>query len=287
MKRYFVPFLVLIFSSLLSGHNISKDENTDITISYIAGNIYMLQGRGGNIGLSIGNDGILVVDDQYADLSDTIKDAIKKINPGRIKFLFNTHHHGDHTGGNANFAKEAIIIAHRNVRKRLIADSSKIKEDFPIITFEDSISVYFNGEEIKAIHLPNGHTDGDIAIYFTSSNVIHMGDQFFNGGLPYMDLDSGGNAENYAKNIEYILSIIPDNIKIIPGHGPLATKEDLKKVFRMVSDNVNYVNDLINKGKSLEEIQSLGVLAPYKQEANQWMTEEMWLKILYRSIKDK
>jgi glyoxylase-like metal-dependent hydrolase (beta-lactamase superfamily II) len=287
--RLITLFCTLTLPVILFAHNARQNQGDDveIKITHVAGNIYMLQGRGGNIGVSAGEDGILVVDDQFDYLSAKIKDAIKTIHPGEIKYLFNTHHHGDHTGGNKNFGGEATIIAHHNVRKRLSADSSKTKIEFPVITFEEGVSVHFNDEEIKAVHLAAGHTDGDVAIYFTKSNVIHMGDQFFNGGLPFIDLASGGNVENYAENLLSIMKIIDEDTKIIPGHGELTDISGLRDLHTLLSANITYVKDMINKGKSLEEIQKSGVLPPYKERANNWMTEELWLKILYSSLTGK
>ncbi len=193
----------------------------------------MLQGAGGNIGVSVGPDGILIVDDQYAPLADKIKAALKTLGEGKLKFVLNTHWHGDHTGGNAAFGPEAPVIAHENVRKRMATTQTNEffksttpaspKEALPVITFGHSVSIHFNGEEIRAIHFPTGHTDGDSIIYFTTSNVIHMGDHFFTGRFPFVDLDSGGDVEGFTKNVGDVIAKLPAGVKIIPGHGPLST----------------------------------------------------------------
>lgn len=256
-----------------------------IKTTHVAGSVYMLEGRGGNIGVSSGVDGVLVIDDQFANLSKKIKTAIKKINPAPIEFLFNTHHHGDHAGGNKNFGKDATIIAHHNVRGRIASKEDMVAEELPVITFSDDLSIHFNGEEIKAMHLPNGHTDGDIAIYFTKSNVVHMGDQFFNGGFPYIDLGSGGNAKNYAKNVKAMIDAVPLDAKIIPGHGALTNIAGLKSFYKMLNDNIAYVKGLMASGKSLQEVQAKGVLPQYKYLARDKGAEDRWLEIVYNSLK--
>lgn len=277
---------VLILTCALGCASVfAQNDEVIIKTTHVAGNVYMLQGRGGNIGVSAGEDGVLVIDDQFANLSDKIKQAIKKINPAPIEFLFNTHHHGDHAGGNKNFGKEATIIAHHNVRGRISAKEDLVKEELPVITFNDNLSIHFNGEEIKAIHLPHGHTDGDIAIYFTKSNVVHMGDQFFNGGFPYIDLGSGGNAKNYAKNVKTMIDFIPDDAKVIPGHGALTDVAGLRLFYKMLNDNIAYVQGLMASGKSLQEVQEKGVLPQYKSLARDKGAADRWLEIVYNSLK--
>ena len=157
-------------------------SDVEIKTIHAAGNIYMLEGRGGNIGVSVGSDGILMVDDQFEPLADKIEAALKKLSDGQLKFVLNTHFHGDHTGGNEVFGPTAPIIAHTNVRERLKVKLSP--EGLPIITFDTSLSIHFNGEEIRVIHFPKGHTDGDSVIFFTGANVVHMGDHFFSGRFP-------------------------------------------------------------------------------------------------------
>src|ERR1041385_2028919 len=217
---------VFLASAALAQRDMS---NVEIKTTPVAGNIYMLEGNGGNIGVSVGPDGILIVDDQYAPLSEKIEAAVRKLNPGRLKFVLNTHHHGDHTGGNAAFgAKDATIIAQSNVRKRLAADANSKKESLPVITFDQSASVHFNGEEIKLLHHGPGPPDGDSVIYFTGANVIHMGDLFFNGGFPFIDLSSGGSVDGYVASVAAVLEKAPADAKIIPGHGKLGTVDDLR-----------------------------------------------------------
>jgi glyoxylase-like metal-dependent hydrolase (beta-lactamase superfamily II) len=255
----------------------------------------MLQGSGGNIGVSVGSDGILIVDDQYAPLADKIKAALKTLGEGKLKFILNTHWHGDHTGGNAAFSSEGSIIAHTNVRKRL-AEGMNItgrtvqpaaKEELPIITFDQSVSVHFNGEEIRALHFPHGHTDGDAVIYFTSANVVHMGDLFFNGMFPFVDIDSGGDVEGYTKNVAEVLAKLPAGAKIIPGHGPLATADDLKKFHDMMMKTTGIVRDKMKAGKTLEQIKAEGLPEEWKSWSWQFVTTDRWISTIHRSYSKK
>src|SRR5688572_11954382 len=213
-------------------------SQVQIKATKVAGNVYMLEGRGGNIGVSVGSDGILIVDDQFAPLAEKIKAALKTLGEGKLKFVLNTHWHSDHTGGNVVFGPEAPIIAHDNVRQRLATEQksevfksttpASPKEALPVITFGQSLSVHFNGEEIKVIHYPRGHTDGDSVIFFNGSNVVHMGDNFFAGRFPFVDLESGGSVEGLIKNIGEVIAKLPAGVRIIPGHGPISSADDLK-----------------------------------------------------------
>ncbi len=270
-------------------------SKVEIKSTKVNGNVYMLQGSGGNIGVSVGGDGILIVDDQYAPLADKIKAALKTLGEGKLKFILNTHWHGDHTGGNAAFSSEGSIIAHTNVRKRL-AEGMTItgrtvqpaaKEALPIITFDQSVSVHFNGEEIRALHFPRGHTDGDAVIFFTSSNVVHMGDLFFNGMFPYVDIDSGGDVEGYMKNVGEVLAKLPAGAKIIPGHGPLATADDLKKVHTMLLATTTIVRDKMKAGKTLDQIKAEGLPEEWKSWSWQFVTTDRWISTIHRSYTKK
>jgi glyoxylase-like metal-dependent hydrolase (beta-lactamase superfamily II) len=254
----------------------------------VAKNIYMLEGSGGNIGVSVGADGILIVDDQFAPLAEKIEAALQKLNPGKLKFVLNTHFHGDHTGGNAHFgAKDATIIAHSNVRVRLAGDSKNQKEALPVITFDQSASVHFNGEEIKLLHHGRGHTDGDSIIHFTGANVIHMGDQFFNGGFPFIDLNSGGSVQGYIKTVVTVLEKIPADAKVIPGHGPLASVDDLRKFHSMLTETTSLVKKAVAEGKTLDQIKSAGVPDRWKDWGSGFINTARWLETLYTDATKK
>ena len=250
---------------------------------HVAGNIYMLEGAGGNIGVSVGPDGILLIDDQFAPLAEKIRNALKELDEGPLKFLINTHFHGDHTGGNAVFGAEAHIISHTNVRKRLQIESSS-QEALPVITFDDALSLHFNGEEIRVIHFPNSHTDGDSVIFFTGSNVVHMGDLFFSGRFPYVDLNSGGDVEGLIKHIEQLLSELPPDVKLIPGHGPLSDIDDLKTYHQTLVATTDMIRDQIEAGKSLEEIKAAGLPKKWRSWGAGFISTGRWIEIVHRSL---
>lgn len=262
-------------------------SNVQIKSTHVAGNIHMFEGQGGNIAVSTGPDGVLMVDDQFAPLAEKINAAIEKLDQGPIKFLLNTHHHGDHTGGNAYFGKKASIVAHANVRKRLGNDSKLAKEALPVVTFDQSTSVHLNGEEIRLIHLGPGHTDGDSIIHFTKSGVFHLGDQFFNGRFPFVDLGSGGDVGGLLKNIEAAVKMIPDDAKIIPGHGALATKADLEKFRDMLVETTTLVKKAIAEGKTATDVKSAGLPEKYKDWGTGFINASRWLEISYNSLSKK
>jgi cyclase len=268
-------------------------SKVEVKVVPVSGNIYMLQGSGGNIGVSAGSDGVLIVDDEYAPLAEKIRAALKGINPGKLKFVLNTHFHGDHTGSNPVFGPEALIIAHDNVRKRLVSGSviagneTKPMEaaGLPVVTYADSASVHFNGEEIKAIHFPHGHTDGDSVIFFTKSNVVHMGDDFFNGFFPFVDLESGGSVQGMTEGVAKVLAQIPANAKVIPGHGPLSGVEGLRKFHRMLVETTAVVQKQVKAGKKLDQIQAAGLPAEWKDWGTGFIKTNFWIETIYNSLK--
>ena len=267
-------------------------SKVEIKTTKVAGNVYMLQGSGGNIGVSVGPDGILIVDDEFAPLADKIKAALKGLGEGKLKFILNTHWHGDHTDGNVVFGPEAPIIAQTNVRKRLADGYSSptysvkpaAKEGLPVVTFDQSLSVHFNGEEIRVIHFPHGHTDGDAVIFFTGANVVHMGDDFFNGMFPFVDLDSGGDVEGYVKNVGDVISKLPANVKIIPGHGPLGSIDDLKRFHHMLTETTGIVRKKMAEGKKVEQIKADGLPAEWKSWSWEFVSSDRWIETIYRSF---
>lgn len=295
MKKVLVSFVLFLFAvSVQAQTDWSKVE---VKAQKVAGNVYMLEGAGGNIGVSVGDDGILIVDDQYAPLADKIKAALKGIADKKLRFILNTHWHGDHTGGNVVFGPEAPVIAHDNVRKRMSTEQkSEIfkrttpaapKEALPVVTFNQNLTVYFNGEEIRAIHYPHGHTDGDSVIFFTTSNVVHLGDDFFAGRFPFVDLDSGGNVEGLTKNIGEIIEKIPAGAKLIPGHGPLSTIDDLKTYHNMLIKTTDIVRQKIAAGKTLDQIKTESLPDEWKSWGTGFIKTEMWLELVYKSLTAK
>lgn len=272
-------------------------SKVQIKTTKIAGNVYMLEGAGGNIGVSVGPDGILIVDDQFAPLADKIRASLKTLGQGKLRFVLNTHYHGDHTGANAAFGPEATIVAHDNVRKRMSTEQrseffrsttpASPKEALPVITFDQSLTVHFNGEEIRAIHFPNGHTDGDSVIFFTSSNVVHLGDDFFAGRFPFIDIDGGGSVEGLTKNIGELITKIPADAKLIPGHGPISTLEDLKAYHRMLVETTAIVRQKIEAKKTLDQIKSEGLPAEWNSWGTGFIKTEQWLELIHRSLTAK
>jgi cyclase len=259
-------------------------DAVQITATPVAGKITMLQGNGGNIAVSLGDDGVLMVDDQFAPLSDKIKAAITKLGGSAPELLLNTHWHGDHSGGNENFADKATIIAHDNVRVR-IADpaNERVAAALPVITFANGLSIHFNGEEIKLIHLPHGHTDGDSAVWFTGSNVIHMGDEYVVGGFPFIDLNSGGSVEGLIDNHANILAQIPDNIRVIPGHGGLSTKAEMASWIEGVRTTAKIVTDQMVAGKTLAAIIEQGLPEQYASWGMGFINEAAYITAVYTS----
>jgi glyoxylase-like metal-dependent hydrolase (beta-lactamase superfamily II) len=226
---------------------------------------YMLVGAGGNLGLSVGEDAVYLIDDQYAPMTPRIQAAIAAITPKPVKFVLNTHWHGDHTGGNENMGKAgAIIVAHENVRRRM--DSEQFIQFFrmkvpraprvalPLVTFSTDVTFHINGDEVRVFHVPAAHTDGDALVHFARSDVVHMGDVFFNWMYPFIDGDSGGTVEGVIAASDRVIAMTTDKTKIIPGHGPLANREDLRAYRDMLSTVLGRMKKMIQDGKKLEEI---------------------------------
>ena len=292
--RSCLTLFALLFLCLGQADTAAQQDFAKVEVKAIkvAGNIHMLQGLGGNIGVSVGPDGILIVDDQFAPLADKIKAALKSLGEGKLKFVLNTHWHGDHTGGNVVFGPEAPIIAHTHVRKRLkdgiVAGQRIVKpapaEALPVITFDDSLSVHFNGEEIRVIHFPRGHTDGDSVIFFTASNVVHMGDNFFVGAFPFVDLASGGDVGGLVKNIGEIIEKLAPDVKIIPGHGPLSTIDDLKLYHRMLVETTGHVRKGMAEGKTLQQLKAEGLPEEWKSWGTGFIKTEPWIETIYNSF---
>lgn len=248
----------------------------------VAEGIYMLLGSGGNIGVSVGDDGVLIVDDQFAPLSKKIRAAITALNSSKPAFILNTHFHGDHVGGNVNFGADGLIIAHENVRVRMIGGESPIVA-LPIVTYGDSVSVYFNGEEIKLKHMPSGHTDGDSIVHFTGANVVHMGDHMFNGRFPFIDLANGGSVQGYITNVGNVLGIIQADTKLIPGHGSLATKADLVDFHAMLTTTTALVKKAMAAGQSLEQIKAQGLGSKWQTWGSGFINEDRWIETIHAS----
>jgi len=294
MKKYFVFVLGLVAFAASAQQNFDTVKIRPVKVSE---QIYMLKGSGGNIGLLTGSDGLLMIDDQFAPLSGKITDAIKDISPGAIRFLINTHIHGDHTGGNDNFSRQGVtIVAHDQVRTRMMTEQvnkrlnrtapAREKAALPIVTFSDKLNIYLNGEEIELIHLDKGHTDGDVAIYFKKANVIHTGDAFVRYGYPFIDESSGGGINGFVSSLDKILSIINDQTKVIPGHGEVATKADVKMLRDQVADIREQVSNALKKGKKVEDISALGITDKYEEKLGKgFLKGKDFVSIIAESLK--
>ena len=269
----------------------------EITPTQLSETVYFLEpvpALAGNLAVSAGEDGILLVDTEMMPLTARIKTAIEKIQTGKVDFMVNSHYHFDHAGGNAAFGLETLIVAHESIRRRLMegreAGSRFITtprpvEALPILTFKESVTLHWNGESIDVIHTPNpSHTDGDTVIFFRDSNVIHTGDQYVNlGGFPYIDRDVGGNALGLRDNIANVLGMIDDETQIIPGHGPLATKAELQHFHDQVAESIEHVERAKQSGKTLEEIQSAGLPEKFATYTG-FMPASTWIQFVYASL---
>ena len=242
-------------------------SQVEIKTTKVVDGIYMLEGAGGNIGLSAGDDGAFVIDDQFAPLSEKIMAAISEVTDKPVDFVLNTHYHGDHTGGNEAFGESgAHIVAHDNVRKRLADNDDTPEGALPVITFSKSATFHWNDHEIYIFHPKNAHTDGDGIVHFRNANVVHMGDVMFSGLFPYVDVGGGGNLKGFIAAQEKVASMIDDDTKIIPGHGPLSSKADLEKSIAMLKDVRDRVQALIDDGLDEEAVVAAAPLADLEEE---------------------
>jgi cyclase len=299
MRRVIVLFVAAAFALNAFAHgddsHFPNRQDVQVKKTLVSGNVYMLQGRGGNIGAIIGQDGILIVDDDYKAVSASLAAALKELGSEKPRFVLNTHWHGDHTQGNEFFGKDSTIIAHFNVRKRLLDPPVIFGEKIapyasyalPTVTYAESMSLHVNGEEVRLEHYPNGHTDGDTVVFFTKANVVHLGDDFFVGRFPFVDLDSGGNVQGMINNVGALIGKIPADAKIIPGHGPLSTIADLKNYHAMLTDTVKIVQDGMKAGRSLDELKKAGFPEKYKEAGSGFIKTEAWVETIYKSYSKK
>ncbi len=282
MKRL---FSVLLFLLPAAGTAEEADPFAEVEIKaqQVSGSVYMLEGAGGNIGASVGADGTLIVDDQFAPLADKIIAALDGLGGGRPKLILNTHWHGDHTGSNPEMGKTGTIISHDNVRVRLLGEADYPRSGLPLVTFGDNLNVHFNNEDIVLLHLPGGHTDGDSVVWFKSANVIHMGDHFFNHRFPYVDIASGGSVDGFVANVEKVLSMVPDDIKVIPGHGPLADKEDLANTTATIKATAAMIRERLADGAGADEI-AADIEAEYAEWASGFINASRWVQIIQADL---
>ena len=297
MRKTSILIGVLLLTLGLAVAQEQDFSKVQMKVTKVAGSVYMLEGAGGNIGASVGDDGIVIVDDQYAPLAEKIQAALKVITDKPVRFIINTHYHGDHTGGNAYFQKQAPIIAHDNVRKRLESGGSAgnggsihmdakpaAKEALPIITFDHDVTVHLNGEDIRALFFPAGHTDGDSIIFFPKSNVVHMGDDFVTYGFPFIDVESGGSINGMIDGVEKVIAQVPSDVKIIPGHGLVSTLDDVRAYLTMLKETRTVVEKALKEGKTLDQMKQGKLLTPWKKYSGDFVNEDAFLETLYNSL---
>ncbi len=283
-KQNTIYLFLLIFS-----YSFSQKKEVHITTTKLTNQIYMLSGKGGNIGLFIGKDAVLMIDDQFAELTPKILTAIQKITKKPVSYLVNTHWHGDHTGGNKNMKEAgATIIAHENVRKRMsnVEESKKDELALPELTYSNDMMFHINKEDVLVSHVHNAHTDGDSFVYFTKNNVIHMGDLYFQGKFPFIDLNSGGSINGYIDAINKVLLIANDETIIIPGHKNISNKAELITFKNMLLDVRGKIQQEIDHGKTLEEVTNNSALTKkYNSKYGGWfISEDVFRATVYKSL---
>ncbi|MCH8227802.1 MAG: MBL fold metallo-hydrolase [Proteobacteria bacterium] len=294
----FPGIIALVITALFASTSTpAQEQKVEYIPTTLSDTLTMLKGQGGNIAISAGEDGVYIIDDQLQPLTDQLLVAISEISDQPIRFVINTHFHHDHVGGNETIGKGgAVIIAHDNIHQRMSSDyysnffdntwPAWPQDALPVITFNDQITLHFNGEIAKVYHVPHGHTDGDSIVHFPASDVIHMGDIYFNGLYPYIDLDGGGNIEGMIAGAELGVSIAGEDTQIIPGHGPLSNKANLAEYRDFLVTARNNVQKLIDQGKNLEEAVAARPTAQWDATLGAvWITPEQLVIFIYNSLK--
>ena len=292
LSTLFALATVAVPASALAQNDFSTVE---IKAQELAPGVAVLFGAGGNIGVSYGEDGTVLIDDQFAPLTGKIQSAVASLGAQPVKFLINTHWHFDHSGGNENLGKAgAIIMAHDNVRVRMAAGATvagnvvppAAKVALPVITYAEGLKLHLNGEEVRVIHMPAGHTDGDSIIHWTKSNVIHMGDLFMlQISFPFVDVGSGGDVRGFVAAADKVLAIANDQTKIIPGHGAIATKADLQNHRNMIATVIAKVEAAIKAGKTLDQIKASRPADGFGVKADGFITADSFVETVYAQLK--
>jgi cyclase len=303
MRGLLLALMLVTAGAFASAAGVGQEQDfskVQIKATKVSGNIYMLEGAGGNIAASIGEDGIVIVDDQFAPLAEKIQASLKSlgITDKPVRFVINTHYHGDHTGGNAPFSNAgSTVIAQDNVRKRMASggtagNGASIKMEvkpaekaaLPIITFEHDVTVHLNGEDIRALHFPAGHTDGDSIIFFPKNNVVHMGDDFVRYGFPFIDVSSGGSVQGMIAAMEKATAQLPADVKVIPGHGQLSNLDDVREFTKMLKETSAVVQKALDQHKTLAQMKEEKILEPWKRWSGDFVKSDAFIETLYNSL---
>lgn len=287
---------LLLLASVASAQDKQDFSKVQIKATKVAGQVYVIEDvttefSGGNVGVSVGPDGIVLIDDKFAPLAPKLEAALRTVSDKPVRFVINTHYHGDHTDGNAVFGPKSTVIAHENTRKRMAAPPGKEPPApaaaLPVITFEGKLSLHANGEDIRASHFPSGHTDTDVVVFFTRSNVVHMGDDFFNGIYPFIDVDGGGSVKGLIANVQKLLEQIPADAKIIPGHGPIATTKELRAFLAMLQGTSGIVEAGIKARKTADQLKKEKALAKFDSWAHGFFKADDFIDLLYKDLSRK
>ena len=294
MKKLLLTICIAIFCTSVALY--SQQPQAKFTLTPVAGQIYMLQGDGGNIGVLADPAGVLLIDAMYERSAPFIRQAIKSLPGGdKVRYLINTHWHSDHTEGNLALGPGAMIVAHENVRallekpQTLLGQQSKAYPAgaLPSVTYTDSVTLHVGNETVRLVHYPNAHSNGDTVVFFDKSKVMHTGDIFFQGMFPFMDVDNGGNIESWIRQLDKIISGLPPDMKIIPGHGPLVGVPELKAFRQMLSDSADIVRKQMKEGKTPDQIKAAGLPDRFAPWTKGFLTTPQWLELVYRSLNKK
>ena len=275
--KLLVTFIVSFSLTSISGYAQTFQQQK------VANNIYMLQGGGGNIVIITGEDGLIMIDNGLDRTKQALQEALKSFSQAP-NYIINTHHHYDHSGANKVLGQDSTIVAHNNVRKRLEASGNEPSHGLPTLTFNDSVTLFVNGFTINIEYSGIGHTDGDSIVYIEQANVVHMGDHFFSGYFPFVDINSGGSLNGYMENVQRVIDRIDSQTKIIPGHGKLSNKQDLVDYYEMMKTTKTIVEGYIKKGLSLEQSIEKGLPEKWKPWGAFFINETKWITLLYKEL---
>lgn len=290
-------FLAFFCISVAGTQDLAKVQIKTVPV---AGNVSMLVGAGGNVGVSVGEDGVLLIDDEFPELVEKIKAAVTALKPGPIRFVLNTNWHYDHANGNELLAGSgAVVIAHENSRKHMLSEQTfpemdpdlKItpypKAALPVITVSDVLTLHFNGDEIRMVHVPNAHSDGDLLFHFVGANVLHTGDLFFSNGFPFINISAGGTVDGMIKAADVILGLCDDRTKVIPGHGPLSDRVGVRAFKDLLVAGREKIAALVRQGNSLEAVLAAKPVEGLYKGGESWLPSDMFVKVVYLDLTGK